>query len=84
MLGWSADIERLKDSVYGELEVAEKQLRISNSSTYSRTLQSPVNEYQQGSVLDQEDFLFTHLRKQDKLAKKAVDEFHAKLVGTIE
>jgi hypothetical protein len=74
--------KRLKDSVYGEL--AEKQLPISNPSTHSHALQSLVNEYRYDSVLDQEDFLATHFRKQDKLAKKAVDEFHAELVGAIE
>jgi hypothetical protein len=75
---------RLKDSVYGELIVSEKRHSLTNANAHSHALHSLVNEYQFDSLLDRADFVSTHFRMQNTLVKKAVDEFHADLVGVID
>ena len=85
---------RIKDSVYRELTDSltetKKQPSIAltvSQSAHSLALQSFAKEFQFDSAIDPEEseLLFgKYFRKQDKLAEKAVDEFHADLVGAIE
>jgi hypothetical protein len=86
--------ERLKDSVYRELAdssaVTKKQPAIAltiSPNAHSLAVQSLTSEYQQEFAFEPEDselLISKHLRKQDKLAQTAVDEFRAELVGAIE
>jgi hypothetical protein len=84
-------IDRLKDSVYGELADSLAKARkqsppalTGNQSTHSLALQSVIREFQHNFTTEQEDsdlLVGNHFRKQYKLVKKAVDEFHSQLVA---
>jgi hypothetical protein len=85
-------IERLHDSIYEELTDflvrTKKQLFAVASvsqSTHILALQSIAREFQHNYSVDQEDLHLLsgeHSRKQEKLAKKAVDDFHLRLIAS--
>jgi hypothetical protein len=84
--------ERIKDLVHGDLAdyLAEtkRQLPIAltaNQYDHRLAIQSFMREYPHDSTFELEDselFVIKQFLNQDKLAKKAVDDFHLQLVAS--
>ena len=85
---------RLKDVSFDELsesltQVEKQSLVTAAGSQRARNLalQSLMQEFQQNFESSQEDaelLIGKHFHKQDKLAKKAVDEFHLHLAALVD
>jgi hypothetical protein len=63
----------------------KKQPSITSQTVHNIALQSIVKDFRDSIFAEEDSELLAgkHFRKQDKLAQKAVDEFHADLVGAI-
>ena len=83
--------DRLEDSVHAEptdsLVLAKQQSPaaiIPDQDARDLALQWVATEFQHDVAVDQDDsepLIGEHLRKQDKLAMKAFDDFHSQLVA---
>ena len=90
---FGTEAERLKDSVYEEAAdsqtMAKKQSSpaiASSPNIHHLALQSIVGEFQHDFAAEEEDsdlLANNHFRKREKIARKAVDDFHLQMVAGV-